>query len=193
MIIVLHGFGSNGTDSSTCNLIEQAFPDEVVLRPTYTSEDPHKAHKELRKFLADHITLGDELLFVGISLGGFWARHFANEWPGSKLVMLNPSIMPAYHLQKRIGENMSYATGEKFTLTEVAVYDFKTFTGLKDRPDLDVYLVLAKDDTEVPINIAYDKYLGRADITITAGGHRLKGQEDLIEGVVLRALNTFRN
>lgn len=195
MIMVLHGFGSNGGDSETCKLIREAFPEEIVMTPTYTSEDPVKAFDDIAEQVLSFVDANDdeEIMFVGISLGAFWARHLANAIDNATLVMFNPSLEPHENLMSRIGENTDYATGKTFELTEENVKKFKKFAVDKDKPDTSIYLVIASNDDVVDYKIAYDKYLDRADITVTSeGGHRLQGQQDLVVNTVRRALNTYQ-
>ncbi len=62
------------------------------MTPTYTSQDPELAFDEIAADVLSFMgnTVDEEIMFVGISLGAFWARHLAKAIPNSTLVMLNP-------------------------------------------------------------------------------------------------------
>lgn len=57
------------------------------------------------------------IVFIGTSLGGFWANYFAHKYD-TKCVLVNPSISPSVNMAKRVGVDCTnYATGEPIVVT----------------------------------------------------------------------------
>jgi predicted esterase YcpF (UPF0227 family) len=57
-----------------------------------------------------------KLLFIGSSLGGFWAQRLAPEF-GARIVLINPSMRPDETLARHIGRYRNAATGGETVLT----------------------------------------------------------------------------
>ena len=179
MIILIHGFGSNGEDSRTNNIVKTWFPDETVITPTYRYYNPDSAFMDLREQIQTAILLNpadDQLVFIGVSLGGFWARYFANEFSADKLIMLNPSLVPHKTLLDKTGPGEDHYTGSRYVMTEANVKNFSTYFVQDDLRELPITVIVADDDDIVDPKTA-DTYIGsfRAHIIHTTGGHRLMG------------------
>lgn len=169
MIYLLHGFGGSAEESRTIQTLIEYLSErtDLEIRPiNYSSMNPSQAYTDI----ANNIDKEDnEMIFIGVSLGGFWARYFANQYPNSKLIMINPAL---------------YAH-ELFTL-----YGGKTFNGIeipnnlgkqlipyfinKDDNNLAISVVVSIDDIVVPPMPTLKTYADRADILVTEGGHRLE-------------------
>lgn len=96
MIFVFHGKDSSAEKSLTVQKVKSYFEYEgdFVFAPTYNSADAWLDIKEqLVSFVEEKIAMfpHEELVFVGCSLGGYWAKYLANRF-GGKLVMMNPSL-----------------------------------------------------------------------------------------------------
>lgn len=169
MIIALHGFGSSAETSNTIKTLLSHFEDtDVIYAPSYPSADADQTAKHLLqtvKFLEELHPEELDLTFVGISLGGFWARYLADRNPGSTLVMLNPALRAHETLQKYVGEN---------DFTKEAADEFSKYCIAKDRGDIPITMIVAEDDDVIPANIALEAITeDRAHVIRTTGGHRL--------------------
>lgn len=179
MIVVLHGFGSSAITSNTVKVISEHFPDELVLTPSYPSEHADKTAFHLKAIvdtaLANNIDEA-ELIFIGVSLGGFWARYLANLYPGCKLVMLNPAIEAHATMQKYVGVDIKKMLGTDLTVTPNHCEAFRKYFVAKDRPEMPITIIVAEND-EVISPATVRKLIGedRAHIISTTGGHRLDG------------------
>lgn len=93
-----HGFASSG-NSRTAELLRQAYPHAKVVSPTYNTRNAHEAVKTLSKEIAETVSSKDFVIFVGTSLGGFFANFFSNKMLIPS-VLINPCLDPGVLLQK---------------------------------------------------------------------------------------------
>lgn len=166
MIIALHGRGSNGNDSTTVNAIKDYFNGvEHVFAPSYDSDASHdKIARDLTTQVSEHIIKGEELHFVGVSMGGYWARYLANLFAADNLIMINPS------LQLYAGD---------------AVCN-------EDWADLPITVYIGLRDQVVDPNYARALYKDRADVvTFADGDHRMHNHFYEILPHIESAINTI--
>jgi uncharacterized protein len=163
-IVYLHGFASAG-DSEKSRAIRARFPDCKVVAPDLPTIPDIP---ELLKQVA-----GDEnLIFVGTSLGGFWANFFA-QLTTSRAVIVNPSTQPSVSLAG--AETVNYRTGKLVTVTPDDLAQFisaekmirQFYTGSL------IDLFLAQDDEVLPYEATLQALPDCKSVKITAdGGHR---------------------
>jgi hypothetical protein len=118
MIIYLHGFNSGGNANKARWLREHVRP-IVLFSPTYEPHHAHNTVRDLRKFIARLVRENPQdkkLMFIGSSLGGFWAQFLAPEFD-AKLVLINPSVRPDITLAPHTGRYPNEATGGETVLT----------------------------------------------------------------------------
>jgi hypothetical protein len=164
-IVYLHGFASAG-DSEKSQAIRKRFPDCKVLSPDLSTV----CLPEVMKLLQENY--GDEFVFVGTSLGGFWANVFA-QLTNSHAVLVNPSITPSLSLPGTKAKN--YKTGESIKVTDEDIAQLKGAEALVK----DIYngklidLFLAQDDYVIPFLPTISALAGYNSAVITSdGGHR---------------------
>ena len=90
-VLVLHGFGSSGTASTTCKAFKRLFGDDAVT-PSYPSSDAHLTFDLFENTIFPELESSDTINIVGASLGGFWGRFISNKFADKKnvkLVMIN--------------------------------------------------------------------------------------------------------
>lgn len=101
-IVYFHGYGSNAKTSKV-DRIKQFFGDKAKVFAYDIDVDPRIAEFELypqiMNMLLDDVNSQDELIFIGTSLGAYWAYSAAHVF-GAKCVLLNPSLNPALSLHK---------------------------------------------------------------------------------------------
>jgi predicted esterase YcpF (UPF0227 family) len=193
MILCLHGFASTGDTSNKCKAIKCEFEDETVLTPTYCTFDPEAASKALSDALESHIEQhpNDDITIIGVSLGGFWARWLAKTSTSCpRLILINP-LIHANNLQKRVGENVNFGTGEPFVLTQVKADELSNYEIELDDPETPITVFLNMDDDDLDPSIADDLYSDRADVRRYAtGGHRFPQIEEAIP-IIRKSMNTL--
>lgn len=169
-IVYLHGFGSTG-NSAKSQALKAAFGEENVIAPDLpiNPEDVANAFREIVR-----ANRGGDLVLVGTSLGGFYAQHFSSLY-GFACVLVNPSTQPQVTMEKRIGANRNYSTGETFYVTEEMLHvwgQMQETTYIARKPEK-VSLFLANDDDVLDPMLAMQNIPERAFTKVTAdGGHR---------------------
>lgn len=159
-MIILHGYGSTGETSSTCQLVKDTFNN--VLTPTYKIQNPaSKTANQLLKLPTNEV-------IVGISFGGFIARWLANNTQAKKLVLLNPVINHNVTLQRHLGKKDN--TG--FVLTEKHISDYDYFKVISDKPNLKISILLGMNDEIIDNSLTYKYFQNTANIKTINTDHR---------------------
>lgn len=174
-ILYFHGLGSVGYGDKSRMLVD-AFGESNVIYP-----DLPLSPSRTIKIITD-IIMGrnEKIVFVGTSLGGFWANYFAH-LTSQECVLVNPLLDPAQAFFSRIGSTIiNYVTGEATEMTSEIVEDFKwakNVIKIPLNPKL-INLFLAKDDNVIPYEGTLKLLSDSKSITITElGGHRYAGDE----------------
>lgn len=138
----LHGFRSSAK-SPKVKAMQQAFPDCTVKGINYTPHSPIVAEEILINEYEKLIGKDDDLIVVGTSLGGFWARWLAAEVAVNGL-LINPSLHPDQTLSS--GEYKVYGEyDEVIKVTDKDLRDFE-FYKIEEKPYGRCEVVLAMDD-----------------------------------------------
>ena len=179
-VLALHGWGSNGDESSTINQVRAHFEARgvEVITPTYDYTKPDKAAKAILDAIGD-----DELLFiVGMSFGGFWARWLANQLPASTLFLLNPALDAYTSTEKYIGDFLDYKSGLTRHYANMQRKKLKKYHVEKDYINLPITAIVASDDDVVSPDTV-EKLIGsdRCDLQYVTGGHRLEDPSQYLD------------
>lgn len=171
ILVYLHGFNSafDPCDPKIVSLDRVAAT--VGLTTNYL--DPVEV-KKLDDFIANLDTGTEEIILVGTSLGGYFARYFAKKHK-LRCIIINPATKPFVTLHRSVGENINFKTGEKYSVSEsdvLRLIDYNTVgpTGSG------CLAILATDDELLDYRDAVSvltDFGGGAEIVLTTGGHRL--------------------
>jgi predicted esterase YcpF (UPF0227 family) len=117
-IAYLHGFNSGPASAKGQTLARAIAALPVAMQPMYflprLSHRPTEAMRSAIQWAES--AKGEELTFVGSSLGGFYATRLA-EIHGAKAVLVNPAIDPERTLAPHLGRQRNPSTGEEYELT----------------------------------------------------------------------------
>jgi predicted esterase YcpF (UPF0227 family) len=115
---------------------------------------------------------GARFCFVGSSLGGFYATHFA-ERSDARAVLLNPAIDPHVGLRAYLGEQKNLHTGEPYTLTKAHLRAWEALQEPRITPAR--YLLIVETGDEVlDYRKAVARYRGAEQLVVTGGDHSLQ-------------------
>lgn len=171
MIVYLHGFNSTGPDSGKFAELTKGLPDIEVFAPTYPSNDPDKAIQIVSDFVESNCNNYDELMFVGTSMGGYFAQYLGRKYD-AKVVLINPALVPSFTLKNYLGENTNFYTGEKYTLT---MDNIKAIEAYNVRPNFEhaygTLLLLDRADEIINYKVAYGVYRDIAECHVYDGGN----------------------
>ena len=179
-IIYLHGFASQG-DSAKSRALRSAFePENQIFSPDLPI-NPSETKKIIDQIVRSAKSY--PIIFVGTSLGGFWANYFSHKYD-APCVIVNPSTQPSKSMYGRVGQKIkNYANNNDITVTDKDVEEFSSFE--QQAADLHngqlVNLFLAKDDNVIPYKDTLDNLKYTNSLTITDdGGHRYDQNWNLV-------------
>lgn len=122
--IYLHGFNSAYDPSAEKTKLLGTIGE--VMGITYNS---FGTYQEIFDEISRQVPKDQDVVFVGTSLGGFWAAEMGSLL-GTPSVIINPCYDPYSMLRKYVGEeHVNYQTGEQNTLTNEKVETYPV-TGL---------------------------------------------------------------
>jgi predicted esterase YcpF (UPF0227 family) len=176
MIVYLHGFGSSG-NSQKADALKAVFGEDQVFAPDLPV-DPNDVVDLIKDqvffwYLADRDIMG-KLVFVGTSLGAFYATYFAHTFD-APAVIVNPSSKPHETLKKVLGRNINCVTAEEFWLTLGHLEELERMRNYLTNNYMGalIHLFVAKDDEIIPYEQMLDWYKYTASTHIEeTGGHR---------------------
>ncbi|MDD2775927.1 MAG: hypothetical protein PHU06_08225 [Gallionella sp.] len=123
------------------------------------------------------------MIFIGTSLGGFWAHYFAQRF-GAACIMVNPSMNPAEKVAARVGKTYeNYKTGEFFTVTADYITGFARCQSEAENLHraTSIHLFLAEDDDVIDYHETCALMPHYDSRTITPdGGHRYAEHWDTV-------------
>jgi predicted esterase YcpF (UPF0227 family) len=183
-IFYLHGFGSAGA-SPKVDLIRAHFADEDVVSPDLPPR-PSEAVALIRDLVTQAYARGEtKFLFVGTSLGGFYAWLFSAKLH-APAILINPAIRPDESTRKHLGTQTNYATGAAFEWTEddvAELADLRAFVEAHQDPEL-IHCVVALDDEVLDAPAIARYFGGRSKLhQFDDGGHRF-GQFERVLPIV---------
>jgi predicted esterase YcpF (UPF0227 family) len=170
-IIYLHGFGSTGVSPKSQALLE-AFPGDTVLAPTM-SVTPSEIIDQITAVVRAATSF--PVIFVGTSLGGFWANYFAQTC-GGIAVIVNPATRPAESLAAKIGKDIrNYQTGEQISITQADIEQYAACRDalMREYNGATIHAFFAKNDEVLDYNVAIsDLKFFKTCVVTEDGGHR---------------------
>lgn len=180
MIVYLHGFASQGTTEKSISLRERV-KDSTVFSPDLPM-DPLQVKKIIDE-LVSNLAPDEPLLFVGTSLGGFYANYFSQKYKVS-CVLVNPSIKPFQTLKKALGRNTNYATQAEFMVTTEHLDELETmykFSSANTDPTL-ANVFVAKDDQVIPYSESVEAFTNKSAsiLVFEDGGHRFTDKWNVV-------------
>ena len=172
LLVYLHGFNSSA-QSNKARLLGE-YLGQRGLSHRYASHSlPHQPTRAIA--IAEAAMAGrpgNEVCFIGSSLGGFYATHLA-EKHRARAVLINPAIDPHIGLRAYLGPQNNLYTGEKYLLTEATLRQWE-YLGVP-RITAERYLLLVETGDEVlDYRQALDFYAGARQVVVEGGDHSLQ-------------------
>ena len=194
VIFYFHGFASSAESSKVAHL--RKYYDEKNIKfvcESYNTFDPLKAHFEISALIEDNLkpSSGDVPIFVGTSLGAFWAYYFAETYDGYYVVG-NPSMFPRDSLDKYVKPSGVYENfaGEEFSFTKKMIDNYSSFEVLDkfdNAPRGGIALFNTGDEILGPIFPKIRRALNEKGtgccVDLKGGEHRFSNVEALTEGI----------
>lgn len=127
IIFVLPGFGSHNPNRKFY-VLKKYLPNAKVIGLSYPSNDPDEIFQSFSNSISAASTYHDDkdLIFLGTSLGGFWAQHLSKIFNG-KSILINPALDPCTTLADHIGLNINSYTNDVTILTDEMVHNYMKY------------------------------------------------------------------
>jgi predicted esterase YcpF (UPF0227 family) len=171
-IVYLHGFNSS-PDSHKAQVLgrylaQHGFADQFACPAL-----PHRPALAVATVEALMGARPEDACFVGSSLGGFYATHFAERY-GARAILINPAIDPHIGLRAYLGEQQNLHTGDRYQLTEDHLAEWQALNVMPTMPER--YLLLLETGDEVlDYRAAMLRYAGAWQRISEGGDHTLQG------------------
>jgi hypothetical protein len=185
MIVYLHGFNSAGSVNND-KVIGLQKIDEVHI-VTYDSFS--KADEIIDK-ICDEIEHLDDIVFIGTSLGAFFAAQLGKKF-NAPCVLINPLFKPEVNLMQFLGvEQKNYVTGSVKFLTPYALMSYAALPNIvaTDGFAINPLIIIAEDDELIPFEMSAEYFSEHEIILTEKGGHRFNNIGEVI-GDITRYIN----
>ena len=169
MIVYLHGFNSS-PQSHKAQLLERYMAERGLASEYACPALPPLASDALRA--VEKLMPLRNCSFIGSSLGGFYATHFAEKY-GAPAVLINPAIDPHVGLRAYLGTQKNLHTGELYDVTEAHLREWEKLYVPRITPAR--YLLIVETGDEVlDYRKAVARYAGAEQVVIPGGDHSLQ-------------------
>ena len=155
-VFYIHGFGSS-IESDTLKLLQKYVPDAIGL--TYDHNDPAGSIKALTVQLESYAD--KDMIIVGSSLGGWYTEQLTRKVV-AQFILYNPATQPEKTL-------------ENYGVPQDVLFKYKSLNINYIAP-ASRNVIISIDDTVINPIIADRKYKILADMSYTAGGHRMTSE-----------------
>ena len=178
-IFYFHGFASSADSTKAIvfnDFIKEKFPN-ISLHIPNIDNSIEKSFIQLEKLVGKN--KGDKL-FIGSSLGGFYATYFAEKL-GSKAVLINPASNPYLGMEMYLGKNINYSTNEEFYLTKKDLEILKLNNVLKVNSPANYLVLIETGDDVIPFKYTLDFYSGCNFGIVNGGSHSFDSFKEKLE------------
>lgn len=177
-LVYLHGFASAGTSQKSDNL-KREFGVDNVIAPDLPL-DPKEVVATITNIIKS--VKNYPIIFVGTSLGGFYANYFAQKYD-CPAILVNPATIPSKTLFRAVGPVKNFKTGE---ISEWKVEYLDTLAKMEKEVGTIhtgglVNLFVSRDDEIIDPDETLANYPHTVHTTITdTGGHRYNEHFDKV-------------
>ena len=178
-IFYFHGFASSADSTKAIvfnDFIKEKFPN-ISLHIPNIDNSIEKSFIQLEKLVGKN--KGDRL-FIGSSLGGFYATYFAEKL-GSKAVLINPASNPYLGMEMYLGKNTNYSTNEEFYLTKKDLEILKLNNVSKVNSPANYLVLIETGDDVIPFKYSLDFYSGCNFRIVNGGSHSFDSFKEKLE------------
>ncbi|MGB0239133.1 MAG: YqiA/YcfP family alpha/beta fold hydrolase [Cycloclasticus sp.] len=178
-IIYLHGFCSSMASFKAQlvkNYIEQTEGFTLFL------SDLPPSPAEAMSLIESHINSVDHQPWavIGSSLGGFYATYLSEKY-GRKGVLINPAVHAPRLLEKLLGKNKNYHTGEVFDFTQQHLKELKAMYVPVLKQPQNLLLLTQTGDEVLDFQQGVDYYQGSEQVVIEGGDHGFSDYENYLD------------
>ena len=185
MIVYLHGFLSSPR-SFKAQRLAAAMARRGMTRLWDCPQLPVSPAEAIEQVRARH-ALGPEDAVIGSSLGGYYATWLA-EKTGCRAVLLNPAVNPARDLQRHLGEQRAWHSGEALQVRPEFIDELRALDAGPITAPERYFLVAARGDEVLDWREMVARYPGARQRVLEGSDHGLSDFDDHLEDVLAFAL-----
>lgn len=185
MLVYLHGLNSSGRSVKANRLRDQLAPLPVVALD-YPAHRPPDAIASLSALFTGltETHKGLEPAVIGSSMGGFYGQYLARRFRFSHLYMINPALTPWSLFRDRLGESMTTAQGEHYSVTAPLIESTRAYGVAEPCDGTPTTLFLDRGDEVIDARIAEQLYADCGRLLIWEGGdHAFAHLDEAIETI----------
>jgi len=181
-VIYLHGFCSSAA-SFKAQLVKN-YIDQRKQNTLFLIDLPFSPAQAMSIIESHIVSLGDEPWgVVGSSLGGFYATYLSQKYD-KKAVLINPAVEAHLLLEKVLGENKNYHSGEIFNFTAEHLKQLEKMY-LPSLKQADNLLLLTQTGDEVlDFQKGVDYYQGSEQVVVNGGDHGFADYENYLDKTI---------
>jgi len=181
-IIYLHGFCSS-VDSFKAQLVKNHI-EQSNIHTLFLNNLPYSPAKAMLQVETYIASLGNQPWgVVGSSLGGFYATYLSQKYT-KKGVLINPAVDAHLLLEKALGENKNYHTGELFDFTEKHLKELELLHVSTLKQAQNLLLLTQTGDEVLDFQKGVDYYQGSEQVVIEGGDHGFADYENYLDKTV---------
>ena len=187
-IVYLHGFRSSPASIKAARL--RAFVDSLASPPAlHIPELQHRPVEAMRQVTdwvdanARRGSHGDDVTFVGSSLGGFYATYLAERY-AARAVMINPAVRPYEALATSLGVQTNLYTGEAFEVTRSHMDELRAMAVPRITHPERCFLLVETGDEVLDYREAVAFYAGAFQYVHGGGNHTFTRFEAQIPAIL---------
>ena len=176
MLVYLHGF--NSSPASHKAQLMKSYLEGRGLAHLYACpalpDTPREAIRAIEAVVEEKSAGRDSraLMFIGSSLGGFYATYLAEKL-ACRAALINPAVTPHLGLEAYLGMQKNLHTGAPYELTRAHLEGWRAL--MVERVDPERYLLLLETGDEVlDWRAAARKYEGARTVIRDGGDHSLQ-------------------
>ena len=174
-LIYIHGFGGNGEGKKAQLFREYAQQNNYHFIAPSLSYVPTLAIKTLEELTESYRTLGEEVVYVGSSLGGFYATYLADKY-ATKAALINPAVQAYETLSKVITQGKNYFDGSYFEWNSGHIKMLENYH-VDNIDTANFFLLVQTADEVLDYTFAVTKFKGSKQLIEQGGDHSFIGIE----------------
>lgn len=186
VIVYLHGFRSS-TNAGKSQTLREMFPEHIVIGVEYQPHSPRNASQALSDLFQTLLNSGKsvaEIIVIGTSLGGFWARWVSAEF-NVKSLLINPSLHP----ESTLPTGRFKIFGDELQSVEVSNNELSTYRLYKVKAEvaknIDCQVWVALNDELLDANAIVSELRKTHRLrTFPTGGHRFEQFHEMRSAIV---------
>jgi len=192
-LLYLHGFNSSPA-SAKAQQTQQWFAQNAPEIEFICPELPPYADRAMALLCAIvNAQRSDSIWVIGSSMGGFYATCLVEKFVSENIaaVLINPAVSPARGLDKWLGENSNYHSGETWLFEPQHIDEYRRWDPQVIKKQKNYLVLLQSGDEVLDYRDAQQRYTGCNIILESGGDHSFIDYHRHLETIHQFLVSTF--